>query len=45
MPWLLVAAAAVVLLKYVIAILFGVVTFLYRHLIEAPVEWLVARRR
>ena len=45
MPWVLVAAAAVVLLIYLTAILSAVVTFLYRHMIEAPFEWLVVRRR
>jgi hypothetical protein len=44
MPWVLIAAAVMVLLLYVIA-LSGVVTFLYRHLIEAPMERLVTRRR
>jgi hypothetical protein len=44
MPWVLVAAAGMVLLIYVVA-LAVVVTFLYRHLIEASVEWLVTRLR
>ena len=35
----------VVLLIYLTAILSAVVTFLYRHMIEAPFEWLVVRRR
>ena len=45
MPWVLVAATAMVLLIYVTAILTAVVEFLYRHIIEAPFEWLVVRRR
>ena len=45
MPWVLGAAAAVVLLIYMTAILSAVVTFFYRHIIEAPFEWLVVRRR
>ena len=44
MPWVLIAATVMVLLLYLIA-LSGVVTFLYRHLIEAPMERLVTRRR
>ena len=44
MPWVLVAAVVMVLLIYAIA-LSGVLMFLYRHLIEAPVERLVVRRR
>jgi hypothetical protein len=43
-PWVLIAAAVTLLLVYMIA-LFGIVGLLYRHLIEAPVERLVARRR
>jgi hypothetical protein len=44
MPWVLVAAAAVVLFIYVTTILSGVAKFLYRHFIEPPVEWLEGRR-
>jgi hypothetical protein len=44
MPRVLVAAVVMVLLIYAIA-LSGVLMFLYRHLIEAPVERLVVRRR
>ena len=44
MPWVLAAAAVMVLLVYVIA-LSGIVTLLYRHLVEAPLERLAARRR
>jgi len=43
-PWVLLAAAVTLLLVYMIAF-FGIVGLLYRHLIEAPVERLVARRR
>jgi hypothetical protein len=35
----------VVLFIYVTAILSCVVTYLYRHFIEPPFEWLVVRRR
>ena len=44
MPWLLAAAAVMVLLVYVIA-LSGIVTFLYRHLVDASREKLAAWRR
>jgi hypothetical protein len=44
LPWVLVAAAAMVLLVYVIS-LCGVITFLYHQLVEAPLERLLARRR
>ena len=44
MPWVMIAAAVMVLLLYVIA-LSGVVTFLYHHLVEVPMERLVTRRR
>ena len=45
MPWVLLAAGAVVLFIYATAILTAVATFLYRHIIEAPFDWLVVRRR
>ena len=45
MPWVLMAAAAVVLFIYLTAVLSGVVTYLYRHFIEPPFGWLVVRRR
>jgi hypothetical protein len=44
LPWVLVTAAAMVLLIYAIA-LGGVLMFLYRHLVEVPLERLVVRRR
>ena len=44
MPWVLAAAAVMVLLIYVIA-LSGVVTFLYRQLVDASLEKLAAWRR
>jgi hypothetical protein len=44
MPWVLAAAAVMVLLVYVMS-LFEVVTFLCRHLVEGFGERLAARRR
>ena len=44
MPWVLAAAAVMVLLVYAMS-LFEVVTFLCRHLVEASRERLTARRR
>ena len=44
MPWVLAAAAVMVLLIYLMS-LFEVVTFLCRHLVEASRERLAARRR
>ena len=44
MPWVLAAAAVMVVLVCVMS-LFEVVTFLCRHLVEASRERLAARRR
>jgi hypothetical protein len=44
MPWVLVAAGAMLLLVYVFAIP-GVIAFLYHHVIGSPLERLVTRRR
>jgi hypothetical protein len=44
LPWVLAAAAVMVLLVYVIA-LSRVVTFLYRHLVDASLDKLEAWRR